>query len=144
MYCAVMPDKTQKTDLQDSLRQLQAFIDNSPAAAFMKDESGRYVYFSKRMANMFYAPLSDLEGKTDFEWLPKYMATQIWESDQQVLSQGKPLEMIQTVPAANGKLLYWLVFKFPFANARGSKFVGGVAVDITQLKETEAKLTASE
>lgn len=139
-----MADETSNQDLQDSLRQMQAFMNNSPAAAFMKDEQGRYVYFSERMASMFYAPLSDLEGKTDFDWLPEYLATQIWTSDQLVLSTGKPLELIQTVPAADGRLLYWLVFKFPFTNASGQKFVGGVAVDITQLKETEARLSASE
>jgi len=139
-----MPDKSSDQEFQDRLRQLQAFMNNSPAAAFMKDDGGRYVYFSERMASMFYAPLSDLEGKTDFDWLPEYLASQIWTSDQLVLSTGEPLELIQTVPAADGKLLYWLVFKFPFTNARGQKFVGGVAVDITQLKEIEARLSASE
>lgn len=119
-------------------------MNNSPAAAFMKDDQGRYVYFSERMTAMFYAPLADLKGKTDFDWLPEYMAAEIWENDQQVLSTGKPLELIQAIPGLDGKLLYWLVFKFPFTNAAGKKFVGGVAVDISQLKETEARLSASE
>ncbi len=136
----MLDEKASIEDLQDRLRQLQAFMDHSPAAAFMKDESGRYVYATERMSQMFYAPLSGLEGKTDFDWLPEYLATQIWQSDQEVLHTGKSTELVQTVPAADGKLLYWLVFKFPFTNARGEKFVGGVAVDITQLKEAEARL----
>lgn len=127
-------------ELRDRLRQLEAFMAHSPAAAYMKDEKGRYVYSSERMASMFYAPLSDLEGKTDFDWLPEYLAAQIWQSDQEVLHSGRSSELVQTVPTADGKLLYWLVFKFPFTNARGEKFVGAVAVDITQLKEVEARL----
>ena len=131
---------TEIGDLQDRLRQLQAFMDHSPAAAFMKDEHGRYVYATARMSQMFYAPLGGLEGKTDFDWLPTYLAGQIWLSDQEVLHTGKSVELVQTVPKADGSLLYWLVFKFPFTNARREKFVGGVAVDITELKETEARL----
>ena len=127
-------------ELRDRLRQLEAFMAHSPAAACMKDEKGRYVYSNERMASMFYAPLSDLEGKTDFDWLPEYLASQIWQSDQAVLLSGKPSELVQTVPTTDGKLLYWLMFKFPFTNARGEKFVGAVAVDITELKEVEARL----
>lgn len=68
------------------------------------------------------------------------MAAQIWQSDQEVLHSGNPIELVETIPTPDGRLTYWLVFKFPFTNARAEKFVGAVAVDITQLKETEARL----
>src|SRR6185437_13196830 len=52
-------------ELRENLRRMQAFIDNSPTAAFMKDAAGRYVYCNSRMQSMFYTPVGGLEGKTD-------------------------------------------------------------------------------
>ena len=127
-------------ELRESLRRMQAFMDNSPTAAFMKDAAGRYVYCNSRMESMFYAPLGGLEGKTDFEWLPQYLATQMWTLDQSVLTSGETHESIQSIPAAEGGESHWLVFRFPFTSVTGEKFVGGVAADVTQLKEMQERL----
>jgi diguanylate cyclase (GGDEF)-like protein/PAS domain S-box-containing protein len=127
-------------ELQENLRRMEAFIDNSPTAAFMKDAAGRYVYCNSRMESMFYAPLGGLEGKTDFEWLPQYLATQMWTLDQSVLTSGETHESIQSIPTAEGGESHWLVFRFPFTSATGEKFVGGVAADVTQLKSMQERL----
>ncbi|HEV7699310.1 MAG TPA: diguanylate cyclase, partial [Pyrinomonadaceae bacterium] len=127
-------------DLEENLRRMNAFMDNSPTAAFMKDAAGRYVFLNKRMESMFYAPLGGLEGKTDFEWLPEYLASQMWTMDQSVLTSGETVESIQSVPTADGGEAHWLIFRFPFHSATGERFVGGVAADVTQLKEMQERL----
>jgi diguanylate cyclase (GGDEF)-like protein/PAS domain S-box-containing protein len=119
---------------------MEAFMDNSPTAAFMKDAAGRYVYCNSRMESMFYAPLGGLEGKTDFEWLPEYLASQMWSLDQNVLTSGETHENMQSIPAADGGESHWLFFRFPFTSATGEKFVGGIAADVTQLKEMQERL----
>lgn len=136
-----MADASQSIEeLRDDLRRLHAFMDNSPTAAFMKDAAGRYVYFNKRMENMFYAPLTDLEGKTDFDWLPEYLAAQIWSTDQTCLATNETVEVMQAVPHPDGSESHWLVFRFPFTNAAGEQFVGGVAADVTEMKEMQERL----
>lgn len=127
-------------ELRESLRRMQAFMDNSPTASFMKDAAGRYVYCNSRMESMFYAPLGGLEGKTDFEWLPQYLASQMWTLDQSVLTSSETHESIQSIPAPDGGESHWLVFRFPFTSATGEKFVGGIAADVTQLKEMQERL----
>ena len=127
-------------ELRENLRRMQAFIDNSPTAAFMKDAAGRYVYCNSRMQSMFYTPVGGLEGKTDFEWLPEYLASQMWTLDQSVLTSGETHENMQSIPAAEGGESHWLVFRFPFTSSTGEKFVGGVAADVTQLKEMQERL----
>lgn len=127
-------------ELRENLRRMEAFIDNSPTASFMKDAAGRYVYCNSRMESMFYAPLGGLEGKTDFEWLPEYLAKQMWTLDQSVLTSGETHESMQSIPSPDGGESHWLVFRFPFTSATGEKFVGGVAADVTQLKEMQERL----
>jgi len=127
-------------ELRENLRRMEAFIDNSPTAAFMKDAAGRYVYCNSRMESMFYTPLGGLEGRTDFEWLPEYLASQMWTMDQTVLTSGDAQESMQSIPLPDGGESHWLVFRFPFTSATGEKFVGGVAADVTQLKEMQERL----
>lgn len=128
------------TELRENLRRMEAFMDNSPTAAFMKDAAGRYVYCNSRMESIFYTPEGGLEGRTDFEWLPEYLASQMWTLDQAVLTSGETHENMQSIPAADGDESHWLFFRFPFTSATGEKFVGGIAADVTQLKEMQERL----
>jgi diguanylate cyclase (GGDEF)-like protein/PAS domain S-box-containing protein len=136
-----MSEAESSQELPDRLKRLEAFMDNSPMAVFMKDELGRYVYFNERMQNMYYAPLTDLAGKTDFDWLPPYLANEIRAVDQQVLTTGKTIDTVQTVPGLDGKSeTHWGIYRFLFINTAGDRFVGGIAVDITELKEMQRRL----
>ena len=50
-----------------SEERFQAFMDNSPAIAWAKDEAGRHVYLSKTYEKRFGVRWEDWQGKTDFE-----------------------------------------------------------------------------
>ncbi|MBA2736319.1 MAG: PAS domain S-box protein [Pyrinomonadaceae bacterium] len=128
----------------DSQELFQAFMSHSPVVAFMKDEQGRYVYVNKCWENLFSLTLADIQGKSDFALMPEETAQQFWENDRKVFSSGQPVELIETIPAAGGAITFWTVIKFPFTDAKGQKFVGGVAIDITKQKEDEEKLRRSE
>ncbi|MBW4672161.1 MAG: PAS domain S-box protein [Cyanomargarita calcarea GSE-NOS-MK-12-04C] len=125
--------------LRESEERFQAFMNNSPAVAFMKDSEGRYVYTNKQFEHLFNVKHDDLLFKTDFDWLPEQTAKEVYENDLYVLTTSKPLEVIETVPTPDGCLHYWLVFKFPFKDGQ-KRLVGGVAVDITERKLLEQAL----
>jgi signal transduction histidine kinase len=57
-----------------------------------------------------------------------------------VLSTGQPVEVLETIPTAEGYSHYWLVFKFPFQDATGRQLVGGVAVDVTARQRAEVEV----
>lgn len=126
--------------LQESEARFQAFMNNSPTLAFMKDEAGRMVYVNESLERVFNIKLANLRGKTDFDWLPEETARQVTENDAQVLATGETVQLLETVPTPDGSLHYWLVFKFPFQDSDGRKYVGGVAVDITERKQMEEEL----
>lgn len=124
--------------LEESQNLFNAFMNNSPAAAFMKDEQGRYVYINKPMERLFQVEFENLKGKTDYDWLPEESARQVVENDRHVLESGRTMELTESVRTPDGRVTYWLSLKFPVTNREGVRYLAGVAIDITQRKEAEA------
>jgi len=137
-------DLTERKHSEEALRETQAFfnsfMDNSPAVAFMKDNTGRYVYVNKPFERLFGQNLSFLKGRTSFDWLPPATALQTHEHDLKVLNNGLPEEIIETVPTEDGTPHHWLVFKFPTVDSSGNKYVAGVGVDISERRRAEEAL----
>ncbi|MFI5395632.1 MAG: PAS domain S-box protein [Candidatus Binatia bacterium] len=124
--------------LRESDRRFALFMQNLPGVAFMKDVQGRYVYVNEHFANTFHA--QGWLGKVDDECWSPGVASQFKQNDRVVLDSGKALQAIETVPHDDG-LHSWLVSKFPILNESGEPvMVGGVAVDITEREQAEAKL----
>lgn len=128
----------------DAQELFQAFMSHSPVVAFMKDAQGRYVYVNKCWEDLFSLKIEEIKGKTDFDWMDDATAQQFWENDQKVLASGQAVELLETITMPNGALSFWTVLKFPFTNAKGQRFVGGAAMDVTKQKESEEKLRLSE
>jgi PAS domain S-box-containing protein len=124
--------------LSESEQRFQAFMNNSPAAAFIKDDQGRYIYINEPMERLFNVKLANLLGKTDFEWWSEETAREIFENDRRVLSTNQSIEFTETVVMPDGKAGYWLSFKFPLNGADNKRYIGGVSIDITERKEAEA------
>src|SRR5918911_488964 len=113
----IMLDGTERETAEKALRESQerfkAFMNNSPAVAFIKDEEGRYVYVNQPFERFFQISLADLPGKTDFNLWPAEIAEQLRANDRGVMAEGESVEVIESVPAPDGVLHHWLSFKFP-------------------------------
>ena len=137
-------DLTERKHSEEALRESQAFfnsfMDNSPAVAFMKDAEGRYVYVNKPFEKVFGQKLSFLKGRTSFDWLPPISAADTHEDDLKVLEGGRPQESIESLPASDGTIHHWLVFKFPTIDSAGRRYISGVGVDITERRRAEEAL----
>jgi PAS domain S-box-containing protein len=129
-----------EAQLEAGERRFRAFMDNSPAVAFIKDADGRRVYLNQRYRQTFQLGTEDLLGKTDFDLYPQDIAERLRRTDQAVLESRSPIRTIEDVPTPDGVAHHWLVFKFPIEETPGVWFVGGVAVDITEQKQTEEEL----
>ena len=130
--------------LRESEDRFRTFMDHSPAITFIKDEQGRYVYINKKFEDVSQARKADIEGKTDFEFWPTQAARSLADKDLLVLSSGQPTENVEEVPTPDGILHSWLVVKFPVTESSGRQLVGGVAIDISERKQAEKALGASE
>jgi two-component system cell cycle sensor histidine kinase/response regulator CckA len=126
--------------LRHSEARFRAFMDNSPLAAFVKDEEGHYIYFNRRMERWFGVTLTGMQGKTDFDFLPVEAAQRIRNNDNHVLSTGNPMEAVEVTPTHDGKLRHTLVTRFPIPDPSGRSLLGGVAIDITERVRAEERI----
>lgn len=124
--------------LADSEARFQAFMDNSPAMAFIKDANGRMLY-GNRLYSQLFRPL-EWEGKTDRELHAGEVADQLEANDQRVFDSGVPHEFVEVFTLPNGAKSHWLTNKFPMTRSNGTMLLGGVAVDITQRIRADQEL----
>ncbi|MBW4600748.1 MAG: PAS domain S-box protein [Calothrix sp. FI2-JRJ7] len=135
--------KRTETALRESQELFERFMNHSPIAAFIKDASGRYLYANSWVERVYGHPQSDLIGKTDFELLPLTIAQQFYKNDMTVLTNGQPMQMLETIQHEDGEHSY-MSFKFPFHNAAGQKLLAGVALDISDRLRAEEELRQRE
>ena len=138
-----MERKRTETALQESEELFQSFMTHSPVAAFMKDESGRYIYVNALVEKLFGRPNSQLVGYTDEDWFPAGAIEQIRANDAMVLAQNRSSQFLETVPCAD-QTYHFIAFKFPIQDRSGRRFLGGVSVDITDRIQAEMALRERE
>jgi PAS domain S-box-containing protein len=148
----VLRDITDRKQAEAALRaseeRFKAFMDHSPAMAYMKDEQGRYVYMNEPLERLLCDQTRresvDWEGKTDEAFWPAETARQFRANDTEVLSTNKPLTRVEQTTDPRGGGQHWLSFKFPLVDPQGTKYLAGVSVNVTEEKRLEAQLRRTE
>jgi two-component system, cell cycle sensor histidine kinase and response regulator CckA len=117
-------------------------MENTPGAAWIKDENNRYVYANQAIESLFDIARSEIISKKDEEFLPAKSAEQLAAQDAATRASGKSKR-------AEGNLVpgdprQWFVCRFPFPSPTGEKLVGGLAFDVTDQLQLQRSLHASE
>jgi PAS domain S-box-containing protein len=121
-----------------------AFMDHSPAPAWMKDDAFRYVYTNRMHQVRFDITADDISGKDDFQLFPEETAQELRSNDVAVLSADAVVETVESILGPDGIQQFWTVYKFPFQDPSGQRFVGGMAIDVTEQKQAAAQLRETE
>jgi PAS domain S-box-containing protein len=131
--------------LRQSERRFISFMLHLPAAAWIKDLHGRYVYVNEEAARYHLFPLPEVLGKKDEEILPPETAKQLRENDERVLAEGESLQTVEVLRQADGIDHHILVCKFPVPGPDSrAAYVAGIALDITERMRAEEALRKSE
>lgn len=118
-------------------QRLRSFLNNSQVAAFMKDEAGRYVYVNDMLLKHFNARAEDWIGKTDVEIWPGPDTEALRAHDRAVIETETAAEHLERTRTRDGRVEWWLASKFPFRDAAGARFLGGLAVNVTDRVRAE-------
>ena len=140
LSAAAIEKDTLTRKLAASDASFRSFMEASPAAAFIKDAKGRMVFCNSALSSWYGAKPEEWIGKTDFDIWPHEFAQQYRERDLKILETNTPIRFDDNCPAPDGTPMSWSVYKFPFTNAEGERFVAGVAIDVTREREAEEEL----
>jgi PAS domain S-box-containing protein len=138
----ITEQKLKAAALQELEERFAAFMDHSSAIAWAKDEQGRFVYFNKTYHDRFPLARGDWLGKTDYEVWPPEIARQYRDNDRKVMASGVPILVTEESRMDGSTPTYWMVAKFPYRDRDGNRYVGGIGIDISDLKRFEAQLTS--
>lgn len=131
--------------IQDERDMLASMVEWAPAAMFVQDLKGRFVYLNKA-AHAKGEPFGGLMGKTEFDYMEPETAARV-AGDRERITQTGQLEQFEeeiryrSVPEP----LHFRTTKWPLCDARG-KTVGlvGVVVDVSAQKTAQAELARSK
>lgn len=109
------------------------FMEHTPAAAFLKDLQGRYVYVSPSFVELTGRAPELWLGATDEDYWPD-SAERFREEDQYVIQTGQALTSEDSRQAGD-EIRYFETVKFPIPGKDGAAaLVAGISVDITARK----------
>lgn len=128
--------------LRESEQRFELFMQHLPAAVYIKDLEERIVYANQRFADILGVEPETLIGVNADRLTPRDLMDQYRQENERVLN-GETLETETVFPGAEGPR-HWLVYKFPLSRKGKLVLIGSVAVDITERKQAEAALRASE
>jgi two-component system sensor histidine kinase/response regulator len=139
-FRAIARDVTERRTAEE---RFQAFMNNSPAVAFIKQADGRYVYANELMNRTFATPGKDVLGLSDADLLPPDIAESIRTNDEEVLHTGRSMQVIESAPTDDDQVRHFLTYKFPVHAADGATYVGGMAIDLTERISLERDLATA-
>ncbi|MFY4728266.1 PAS domain-containing protein, partial [Nitrospira sp. BLG_2] len=130
--------------LRESEQRLRAIMDYAPAAIFIKDPAGRYLFMNEQCARELNVNREQALGNTDRDLLSAELAAQFMANDQRVWASGSLLTAEEQVPQADG-VHTSLVQKFLLRDNQGLPYaLSGIALDITPHLRLESAIQASE
>ena len=134
-----------ETALSEAKNQLQAILDHSPMAIYMRDVEQRWIITNHETCGILGMTAEELAGKRMADTLPPDVAKQLAENDLEVMRGGEPRSFDEFVPdARTGRVRNVWSLKFPVRNTAGEIVgLGGVSLDVTDRERANRELVAA-
>jgi PAS domain S-box-containing protein len=131
---------------EEALRQSEAFyqslVENLPQFILRKDLQGKFTFGNQKFLAELGRPLSELVGKTDFDFFPPDLAEKYQQDDRAVMQTGQVFETVEAhEPPGDGGTRHMHVVKTPIRD-RDGKVIGiqGIFWDVTEQRQSEDNL----
>jgi PAS domain S-box-containing protein len=115
-------------------------MENIPAVIYIKDENDRHIYGNPAAFKSVGMKPDDFIGSTTRGFFPSGVAGRLIELDRQVRNGEIPRIVKEWENTENGGTRWRRDIKFPIQLKSGKMLLGGIAIDITEIKLSEQKL----
>ncbi|MGB4466741.1 MAG: EAL domain-containing protein [Azovibrio sp.] len=128
--------------LQESRAQMETLLNTLPDPVWMKDLAGRFLTCNQAMARMMGAPIAELIGKTDHDFMPPDLADFFHQKDREAFAAGTSRTNEEWLPhAESGATILLETIKTPVSDLNGKPIgVLGIGRNMTERKRVEDEL----
>ncbi len=138
----LVAERTSK--LRESEERFQAFMNETPVYAYIKDRTLAHVYQNKRVTELAKMISAASDGRSARQIFDKETADALEQADVKVLEGHTERVEIEYFLHIGNEVLWLYDVKFQLELANGNRGVGGLAFDITERKKTEEALRERE
>ena len=126
---------------QEVRDRLHAVIDHLPAGLTLTDKDGNYLLVNQQFQDLYGIQDRKLIGATTFDHFTRSEAEVFNAQDRNVAKTGVPMDVEMEVTRGGGDKVFSKITRFPVLDSSGEVLcVGGIHVDITEMKEKEQQL----
>lgn len=143
----VSTDITHLKEAEDELRSMNvrfsAFMRNSPAIEWAVDSDGRYVFINAAFEQMMGVKAEECVGQKPEQVLAQQTGKAfqaVAHQVEQLTETGAESQTIHVDLPVNGRVVPLMVTRFTYSDAQGNLFVGGSAVDLTDVAAVQREL----
>ncbi|HEY3897080.1 MAG TPA: PAS domain S-box protein [Chthoniobacter sp.] len=136
--------KRAENALRESERRFRSFMEHSPIAGWIVDDTGTFRYVSPGYYQMFRAGTADLTGKRVTEVYSLEIAEHYLANNDVVFRERRVLETVETATKPDGSTGEFVVVKFPMEPHEGAQLLGGIALDVTERKKLEQQFLRAQ
>lgn len=136
-----------KRDAERERNLLCALMESVPDPIFFKDAEGRFMRVNRGGARIAGAPNPEAcIGKTDFDFFAPDFARAARKDEENILRTGLPLvDKFERIRSADGLVRWFSSTRVPLFQPDGRvSGIAGISRDITELKDKEEALCASD
>ncbi len=119
-------------------------LDSSPNLIFVKDRAGNFVLVNQTVADLFGKNKADLIAANNAAVHDRPLEVALYaQTDGRVIDQGLTVILDEPFTRSDGEVRWFQTTKMPLVRASGEVHVLGIAVDITERRETTEHLRAA-
>ncbi len=130
--------------LRRSEERFRAFMDNSPAMAFVRAPGGELIYANGAFERAFGLEPGRWRGEPESRFWSPELAERVARGETQALETGEPIQSVGPIVLADGRQRYWLTVTFPLADPDGQTRAATMAMDMTGWSEARDQLALAE